>query len=98
MEKDEILKIFYEDIVPFASKIGIIEIAGITYNVHFNSMIESKTYIDDDSAPLLTINNVSIFNDTLLEYVLKEYDRIINSTFSEVFEQMERIEDRFKWQ
>ncbi len=97
MKKDEILKIFYEDIVPFASKIGIIEIAGITYNVHFNSMIEAKTYIDDDSAPLLTINNVSIFNDTLLEYVLKEYDRITNSTFSEVFEQMERIEDRFKY-
>ena len=81
MNQDIILKIFYEEIIPFASKRGVIEIDGISYNIHFNSIVENKEYRTDSHVPLLTINNVLEFNKVLIEYVMKEYEILKNPIF-----------------
>lgn len=81
MNQDMILKIFYEEILPFASKRGVIEIDGISYNIHFNSIVENKEYRTDSHVPLLTINNVLEFNKVLIEYVMKEYEILKNPIF-----------------
>lgn len=88
MNQDMILKIFYEEIVPFASQKGIIEIDGISYSVHFNSIVENKEYRNDSSVPLLTINNVLEFNKVLIEYVMKEYEILKNPIFHDKLDAM----------
>ena len=88
MDQNKILRIFYEEIVPFASKKGIIEIDGIRYNIHFNSVVDSKEYIDDTSAPLLTITDVEQFNRALINYVMKEYEIIKNPVFYDKLDAM----------
>lgn len=88
MDQNKILRIFYEEIVPFASKKGIIEIDGIRYNIHFNFVVDSKEYIDDTSAPLLTITDVEQFNRALINYVMKEYEIIKNPVFYDKLDAM----------
>lgn len=83
-----ILKIFYEEIIPFASKRGVIEIDGISYNIHFNSIVENKEYRTDSHVPLLTINNVLEFNKVLVEYVMKEYEILKNPIFYDKLDAM----------
>lgn len=81
MNDEIILKIFYEDIIPAASKKGVIEIDGIRYNIHFNSIVGNKEYINDDSVPCLIIRNINDFNNSLIEYTKKEYEIINNPIF-----------------
>ena len=61
-ESKKILNIFYEDIIPSASKSGIIMIDGIKYHINFNTRIENqKISITDSNLPLLDIKNIEVF-------------------------------------
>lgn len=99
MSDDIILKLFYEEIVPMASKTGIIEVDGIRYNIHFNSIIGTKEYIDDDSVPCLIIRNIDDFNNALIEYTRKEYEIINNPIFYDLLDAMcgYRVKDKIKY-
>lgn len=87
--EEQILNTFYEEIIPNASKTGIILIDGIKYHIHFNTQIhDQEIHITNNTIPLLTINNVNNFNDKLIEYLEKSMMFFADSKFDSVKERV----------
>ena len=88
-ESKKILNIFYEDIIPSASKSGIIMIDGIKYHINFNTRIENqKISITDSNLPLLDIKNIEVFNKYLVNYINKSSEVFDDPKFDVVKERV----------
>ncbi len=98
--EEQIFNIFYEEIIPNASKTGIILVDGIKYHIHFNTQIHNhQVHNVDGTIPLLTINNVNDFNDKLVEYIEKSMVFFADSKFDSVKERVcgFKKEDQIKY-
>lgn len=70
IKQEDILKIFYEEIVPVASSTGDLKIDGINYNLSFNTKIlNNKINGINSDLPMLMISDVDNFNNKLALYI-----------------------------
>lgn len=68
--EEKISSLFYEDIIPNASKNGVIIVDEIKYFIHFNTRIENQDInVVDNSIPMLVINDIKEFNKLLVECI-----------------------------
>lgn len=85
MSKEEILNLFYEEIIPSASR-GRID-CYFFYNIVFNTRIEDSyvkgvNYFDDVIVPTLNISDKDKFDDLLVTYVNKAVKFYGDDSFS----------------
>lgn len=70
IKQEDILKIFYEEVVPVASSTGDLKIDGINYNLSFNTKIlNNKINGINSDLPMLMISDVDNFNNKLALYI-----------------------------
>lgn len=88
ISSNDIIEIFYEQMIPQINSKEILEIDGVQYNIGFNVNINNKKeIINNENLPMLNISDVNKFNKVLTDYIneaIKIFDDPTMNDFKEM--------------